>query len=111
MLVIMALMASPLARSFCRAVKATDAVMVTADMPCHGSKADAGPSHKAGHAKADCSVCMALAATVIPQATLAMTGSKAPVSTAVKWHHLIVRNEPLHIGGLGSRAPPVAIVS
>lgn len=151
LVLVLALLASPLARAYCAVVKGTSSpAAVTAivaaaaaemDMPCHGRAHAAQPeqsapaplaahhaSHHEGHAGAadhrghhgqdhqdhhgkttgsDCAVCLALAAATAaqlvpaPEPRIALRPSQGHAQALN-----LLANAALHLGGIGSRAPP-----
>lgn len=122
-LVIAAMMASPIARAHCYALlNAAETLAKAIEKPCHeddhGMMAANGTGntgeqpaqhHHENHRKStDCPVCLALAHSVSSDAAVAAAGPSDPFQPAEPAvDHRDVPASKLHLGGLGSRAPPL----
>ncbi|MGE0054473.1 MAG: DUF2946 family protein [Hyphomicrobium sp.] len=113
MLVIAALMASPIARTFCRAVVGSATAGVQLVAPCHhegmAGKLDSRPGSDKSHDRSDhCPVCMALAAVAMADSAIHVWNRQwaDPVGGGIP---KVPGSEPLklNLGGIGSRAPPL----
>lgn len=112
-LVVAALLMSPIARAHCYAIKNIGAQLAAAgNPPCHTAMAKAsGATKQQSKAKHetwhDCPVCLALAHSMAGSSGLTELAkpSFAPAAaSSIGGHAVTVAS--LHLGGLGSRAPP-----